>query len=173
MKNKPIEIKKFVYKIEKKKLPNGKIVKIEEVQHNGSVVIIAIENKKIILERQFRPVINKWIYELPAGTIKKGETPEECAKRELIEETGYFPKNLKRVFFSYSSPGYSTEIQYFFLATQLKKVKKNLEKYELIKIKKVSLKEILKLIKDGKIKDGKTIQGLLFFKSFISKDYKF
>ena len=167
---KAIKVKtKFVEKIEDVKLPNGKVVKIQKAEHNGSVVIIAFKNKKIIIEKEFRPVIKKWIYELPAGTIEKGETPEECARRELVEEIGYFPKKLKKIFSSYTSPGYSTELQHFFVATELKKVDRRPESYELIKFKELSIEEALRMIKNKKIIDGKTIQALLFFKFFREK----
>jgi ADP-ribose pyrophosphatase len=162
---KVIKLKKkfFAEKVKNVKLPNGEVVRIHVIEHNGSVVIIPLKNNKIILERQFRPVINKWAYELPAGSIEKGETAEECARRELVEETGYFPKKLKKIFSSYPSIGYSTELQHFFVATELKKVGRKPLLHEVIKLKEVSIEEAVDMIKKHKIIDGKTIQALLFF----------
>jgi ADP-ribose pyrophosphatase len=161
---KAIKLKrKFVEKVKTVKLPNGKWVKIHEAFHNGSVVIIPIKDKKIILERQYRPVIGKWIYELPAGTIEKGESPEKCARRELAEETGYVAKKIKKVFVSYPSPGYSTELQHFFIATDLQKTKRHLMAHEVIKLKEVTPEEAVEMINKKKIIDGKTIQAILFY----------
>ncbi len=71
-------------------LPNGYIVKMDVIKHIGAALIVPFINRdKVILLRQYRPVIKKYLYELPAGTVEKGETPLTCAKRELTEETGY------------------------------------------------------------------------------------
>jgi ADP-ribose pyrophosphatase len=155
--------RKFVERVRSVKLPNGKLVKIHEIVHNGSVVIIPIKDNKIILERHYRPVIGKWVYELPAGTIEKGEAPEKCARRELVEETGYVAKKIKKIFVSYPSPGYSTELQHFFLATNLEKSEKHLMVDEVINLKEVTAEEAVEMIKKKKIIDGKTIQAILFY----------
>jgi len=161
--------RKFIEKVENVKLPNGKVARIHKVEHNGSVIIIPVKGDKIILEKQFRPVIKKWVYELPAGTIEKGEAPVKCAIRELVEEVGYFPKSIKEIYSSYPCVGYSNELQHFFLATNLEKTNRKPEQHEVIKIKEVSIEEAVQMIKKKKINDGKTIQALLYFRFLIQK----
>ncbi len=148
----------FEERIEKSK------IKWDLVNVPRAVGILPLIGKdKIVLIRQFRFPINKEIWEIPAGKLKKGEKPEIGAKRELEEETGYMAKNLKKVGEFYLSPGYSTEYMYLFLARGLKKGQQNLSKREKIKeVKVFSKKEILKMIKERKIVDAKTILALFF-----------
>jgi len=167
-----IKLKKFVMKQRVAKLPNGRILKMYPLEHPGSVVILALKGNKILVEKQYRPVVNKWLYEIPAGKREKGESFEECVRRELVEETGYYPKNVKKLFSSYPSPGYTTETQHFFLATELQKRKENPMEEELIKIKEVSIDEAIKMIEKKKIEDGKTIQALLFYKFLLTEKNK-
>jgi ADP-ribose pyrophosphatase len=134
------------------------------IQFRNTVGILPLIGKdKIVLIRQFRFPINKEIWEIPAGKLEKGEKPEIGAKRELKEETGYEAKNLKKIGEFYLAPGYSTEYMYLFLAQGLKKGEQNLDKGEKIKeVKIFSKKEVLKMIKTGKIVDAKTILALFF-----------
>ena len=126
-------------------------------------ILPLIDKDKIILIRQFRFPINKEIWEIPAGKLDKGEKPEVGAKRELEEETGYRTKNLKKIGEFYLSPGYSTEYMYLFLARGLRLGEQNLDKEEKIKeVKIFSKKEVLKMIKERKIVDAKTILALFF-----------
>ena len=79
--------------VKKVRLPNGYLATLETIKHPGAALIVPFAGKdKVILLKQYRPVINSYIYELPAGTLDKGEKPLECAKREIIEETGFSAK---------------------------------------------------------------------------------
>jgi len=143
----------------------GKIkIKRDVVNFPKTVGILPLVGKnKIVLIKQFRFPIKKEIWEIPAGKLNKGEKPEIGAKRELKEETGYVAKELKKIGEFYLSPGYSTEYMYLFLAKGLKKGKQILDKGEKIEeVKIFSRKEILKMIKAGKILDAKTILALFF-----------
>ncbi len=153
-------------------LPNEKKINIDFVKHNGAAAIIPILNNKIILERQYRYVIGKYLYEIPAGTIEKKESPIECAKRELLEETGYKAKRIIPLFSSFSSPGISTEKIYYFAAYNLKKERTNREENEIITLRFVNILKAVDMIKNKSIIDGKTIQGLLYFYNFINKKSK-
>lgn len=156
--------KKFEVYLDKFDLPNGKVRETEYIRHRGSAVIIPlIDENTIILEKQFRPIIGKWVYELPAGTIEEGEPPEITAKRELIEETGYDAETLIHLIDFYPSPGVSTELMHLFLAKGLKFVGSKPEEYEVIEIEKKSLDEALEMIKNHEIEDAKTIIGILYY----------
>jgi ADP-ribose pyrophosphatase len=130
-----------------------------------------IGRNTILLEYQYRPVLKKYIYELPAGHIDKGETPEHAAKRELEEETGFAPKTLKLMFKAYSTPGSSAQMYNCFVATGLHKSNVHLEKDpdEIISIKRVSLDKIMQMVKSKKIIDTKTIAAVLYYTTFLKK----
>jgi len=113
------------------------------------------------LMRQFRKTAEKVLLEIPAGLVKKGETPLCAARRELAEETGYYAGKIKELFWGYSSPGCSTEIIRFFLATHLKKVGQNCDHDEIIEVELVPIKKALKLIKNKGITDNKTMIAVL------------
>lgn len=150
----------------------NKFLSRELVVHPGSVVIIPILNDKtnnIILIKQFRYAINKTILELPAGTLKKNETPLSCAKRELQEETGYRAKFFKKIAEFYPSPGIMTEKMHLFIAKNLVKSKQNFDIDEKIKVIVINLDKTIKMILKGHIKDAKTISGLLLYKNLLGK----
>jgi ADP-ribose pyrophosphatase len=150
-------------KAQKIKLPNGHVVNFETISHPGAVLIIPfLSEDKIILLRQLRPVIGKYIYELPAGTLKKGERPALAAKREIVEETGFSAGKLVKAGVIFPVPGYSTEKITIFKATALKEGKFAPEKDEVIATKIVTKKEVKSLFKKGKIIDAKTISAFAF-----------
>ena len=134
----------------------------EVVEHPGAVAVIAItKDKKIILIEQFRKPAERVLLELPAGLFHRGEKPIDAARRELAEEAGYSAVKIREVFSGYSSPGYSTEIIRFYIATGLTKVGQNYEKDEMIKVRLYPIKQALNLVKSGKIRDNKTAIGIL------------
>lgn len=148
--------------LEKHKFPNGNVVDLEIVRHPGAVLIVPFLNEeKIILIRQYRPVINSYIWELPAGTLKKGENPLTCAKRELVEEVGYSPKVIKKIGYIYPAPGYTTEKIIIFKANKLIKAKAyQYEHDEVITPEIFTKKQIKDLVNKRKIVDAKTICAL-------------
>ena len=130
-------------------LPSGGNTIREVVLHNGAVAIIpVIDEDNILLVKQFRYPTDKILLELPAGTLNKSENPKSCAKIE-----------------TFVAPGYSDEIMYTFVATDLYKTQKNLDYDENIEVIKIKVKEVMKLILDGKITDAKTICGILIAKN--------
>ena len=143
-----------------------KEIDYERVVEANTIVVLPIFNDYILLEKQFRPAIMKYIYELPAGHIRKGEKHIDAARREMKEETGYMPKRLKFMFKAYPEPGISTSMQYFYLATEFEKRTRHLDKDEIIRIKKVRLEDALKMIEKKKIIDLKTIAAILFYKKY-------
>ena len=144
------------------KLANGNTGKREICEHPGAVGIIAITPKKeIVLIRQYRKPAEKILLEIPAGLIEKGEKLQNAAKRELLEETGYLAGKLKKFSSVYMSPGYSTEVLHYFVATDLAKKEQCFEDDEDIEVKVTPLKKALAMIKNGQIVDNKTIAGVL------------
>lgn len=144
------------------KLSTGKVAKREIVEHKGAVAVVAIYGKgKIVLIRQYRKAAEAELFEIPAGLANKGEKPINAAKRELEEETGFKAGRIKKVFEGFASPGYSTEVIQFFLAKDLKKTKQKNDEDELIDVEILPVKKCLKMVKKGKIRDLKTIIGVM------------
>lgn len=139
-------------------LPNGRRKKREILVHPGAAAIVPFMNDKILLVEQFRTAIGRATLEIPAGTLEEGESPEECARRELIEETGYRASQWEKLTEYYPSPGYSSEIIHIFKAYELKKVS---DVEPELPIQTVQLQEVQKRIRAGEIRDGKTIAGVL------------
>jgi len=145
------------------KLPSGKLYTRELVEHPGAVALIPILEDKVILIRQFRMATGKVIYELPAGTLKEGEDPDACARREIVEETGYKAGRLERFFQCYLAPGYSTELMHFYVATELKAGPQHLDEDEVIRVYPTPLEEALAMVRRNEIIDAKTVVGLLLY----------
>ncbi|GAB7016886.1 NUDIX hydrolase [Methanogenium cariaci] len=139
-------------------LPSG-VVKERRVVHPGhAVAMLPVEGDFCYLERQYRFAVDEWIYEAPAGTIDPGETPEETAYRELIEETGMAAETLIPRGKIYPSPGYTDEVIYLFEACGLSPSDAyGMDDDEQIEVVKVSLHEMEEMIRDGRIIDAKTI----------------
>jgi ADP-ribose pyrophosphatase len=143
---------------------NGKRFKLSKIIYrNGAIVVPVLENGDIVLEKQYRHSIKKWMFELPAGMVEKGESPKATAARELREETGYRAKRLQFLFESAQDPEHGKGVWYFYLATGLVKGRKELEEQEMIQVFTVTLDKALSMVDRNVIKDGKTIEGILYY----------
>ena len=152
-------------------LPNGKKSTREWIKHPGGVCIIPIlPNNKIALIRQYRYAVKKELIELPAGKIDANENPKETALRELEEEIGYTSNKLTYITEMYPAVGFASEIMTYFLAEDLIQAKPNLDNDEFVELFPITISKAIKMIWNGKIKDGKTIIGLLWLKKHI-KNY--
>ncbi|MDH7482092.1 MAG: NUDIX hydrolase [Armatimonadota bacterium] len=143
-------------------LPNGRRTTREVVEHKGAVAVVPmLDHEKVVMVRQFRQPVGSELLEIPAGTLEDGEDPADCARRELVEEIGYYPGKLTEMFHSYLSPGYSTEMLHTFLAEDLQKVSEKRDFDEFLEVVTINLKDAVEMICRGAILDAKSICGLL------------
>lgn len=144
---------------------SGRMIEREVVSHPGAVVILPfLDDQTILLIRNERYVVGRELWELPAGTLEKGEEPLACATRELEEETGFqATRPLKPLLSFFSAPGFCNEILYVFTATDLRKTSQKLDETEKITVEIVPFASALKMIKEGTICDAKTICSILFY----------
>ena len=158
--------------------PTGKKAMRDVVRHNGSAVILAIDDRKsrkdplVLIERQFRHAAQHYLYEVPAGKMDDGEDHLEAAKRELREETGYTAKKWSKLVRYFASPGFLGEWMQVFLAEDLTAGEAAPEEDESFELQFVPLSELLQLIDTGKILDGKTLISTLFYARMIGKKKK-
>jgi ADP-ribose pyrophosphatase len=149
--------------------PGGKQVVRDVIRHNGSVVILAVDNTKdkrdpwVVVEQQYRHAANHFLWELPAGKLEPGEDPLLGAQRELVEETGYHARKWKPLIEYYPSPGFLGESMLVFLAEGLVAGDAHPEDDEQIAFRLVKLSELVKLIEKGAILDGKTLSAVLLY----------
>ena len=142
-------------------LSSGRETVREVVEHPNCVAIVAIDSEdNVVMVRQFRKPVEGVLLEIPAGVIEPGEEPQECALRELEEETGYMAGKMERIGGFYSSPGYSTEFLYLFLATDLQKGSTHPDEDEIIEVVSIPWEQIPGLIAKGEVCDAKSIVGL-------------
>lgn len=150
-------------------LPYKKYSKREIVEHPGAVGIMPITpDRNIILVKQFRKPVEEVLLEIPAGLIEHGEESNQCAVRELKEETGYTANKLKKLFEYYSTPGFSDEKIHIYLAEEVVEGIACPDENEYIEIVKMPVNEALKKVRMGEIKDAKTVMAVLAYFNFCS-----
>jgi ADP-ribose pyrophosphatase len=156
---------------DKVKEPGGVKATRDVIRHNGSVVVLAVDTETnpadpgILLIKQYRHAAGKMLLELPAGRIEKGEKVIPAGKRELIEETGYRAKKWSVHTKYFASPGFLSETMTILLAEGLKLGEATPEEDEKIEIHMTPLSEVMAMIRAGKIEDGKTLIGVMFYAS--------
>jgi len=147
------------------RLPDGKISRREYVRHGGAVVIIPLlDDKTVIMERQFRYPLARHFLELPAGKIEPGEDPLATAQRELVEECGYEAGLWRHLGTLHPCIGYSDERIELYLARNLNKVERALDDGEFLEVIPMAVDEVLRQVKDGRITDIKVLTGLGWLK---------
>jgi ADP-ribose pyrophosphatase len=145
-------------------LPNGRRTTFSIVEHPGAVAIVPVHaNGDVVLLRQFRPTIGEEIYEIPAGTIEKGEAPLATAKREIIEETGFKARQWTKIAEFFTAPGFCTELMHVYVARGLSPASAEGDADEVLRPVRMSIDQALKLVRTKKIRDAKSIAGLMIY----------
>jgi ADP-ribose pyrophosphatase len=142
-------------------LPDGSESTREVVDHPGAVAVVPVtDDGRVILVSQYRYPVEQVLLEIPAGKLDRGENPDDCARRELEEETGFVAGRLEKLTSFYTAPGFSNEIIHLYLAKDLVKAVQKLDGDEFIDVEIYSAAKLKELIASQAIKDAKTLLGL-------------
>ena len=158
------------------RFPDGSDSEFDIVRHPGAAAVVPFlsdpegEEPQILLLRQFRYAADGYIYEIPAGRLDGGESPADCATRELKEETGCSADRIEPLFTMFTTPGFTDETIHVFMATGLTHGQSAREPDEFAELVVMRLSEALELIRDGAIPDGKTALALLYVAGFRTGD---
>lgn len=148
-------------KVDRVKLPDGRTSQREVVKHPGAVAVIAEYRQRIILLRQYRYPVGEALVELPAGKLEAGEPPEDCARREMLEETGFEAGKLELVNHFYTSPGFCDEVIYLYHGSLLEKTcALTGDGEENLQLLMLTRDETWEMLIHNRIKDAKTLIGL-------------
>jgi ADP-ribose pyrophosphatase len=143
-------------------LPNGRETELELVRHPGAAAIVPLHaDGRVVLVRQYRHATDGWLLELPAGKLDPGESPRDCARRELEEEAGLAAGELVELGPFWASPGFTDEVIHLFLARDLHPAEQRLEHDELLSVFTLPFEEAVALAARGEIADGKSACALL------------
>ena len=157
------------------RFPDGSTGQLELIRHPGAAAIVPCASDPpgtdptILLIRQYRYATGGPLWEIPAGTVDAGEDPEACARRELLEETGVTAQRLQRLTSIWTTPGFTNEVIHLYLATGLTTGEPSRERDEFIEVVPQPLSRVLALIRDGEIRDAKTVVAILYMAGFVLK----
>jgi ADP-ribose pyrophosphatase len=155
------------------RFPDGSTGTLEMLRHPGASAVIPFlddaraADPRVLLIRQFRHAADGFIYEIPAGRLDPGETPEACAARELEEETGMRAAKIERLTTIFTTPGFTDEKIHLFVAHQLSAGQVRREADEFVELKPLPWSRVMMMIHRGEIVDGKTLIALLFADAFL------
>ncbi|HEY9076009.1 MAG TPA: NUDIX hydrolase [Anaerolineaceae bacterium] len=152
------------------RLPDGQVRQFDVIQHNGAVALLVLDDEENLwLVRQYRIATGKSLLEIPAGSLEPGETPAECAAREIREETGMASRSITHLASFYLAPGYSSEYLHIFLARDLYPSPLAGDADEFLDIQKVPAREALAMAQRGEFADGKTYAALLLLQPYLNR----
>jgi ADP-ribose pyrophosphatase len=157
------------------RFPDGSTGELEVIRHPGAAAIVPCasdprgQDPTILMIRQFRYAAGGLLWEIPAGTLDPGENPEACARRELLEETGASAARLERLTSILTTPGFTDEVIHLYLASELTTGEPSRERDEFIEVVPQPLSRVLALIRDGEVRDAKTIVAILYMAGFVLK----
>ena len=148
--------------------PSGLRTTREVITHPGSVVVLPVlPDGRIVMVRQYRHATREYLWELVAGRKEPEETPKQGAARELLEETGYRAKRFKVFLDVFPTPGFLQERMYLLLAEGLTAGEAQPEEDEKIEVRLFKLKDLKQMIKSGRLRDAKSIAGILYYLTFL------
>jgi len=156
------------------RFPDGSIGELEIIRHSGASAIVPFlsdpqgEDPQVLMIRQYRYAADGYLYEIPAGRLDKGESPRDCAARELKEETGCTAEHFDHLLTIYTTPGFTDEKIHLFMATGLVAGETKHEVDEFLDLHPMRLSRALEMVEAGEIQDAKTVFGLLFAAGFRS-----
>ena len=154
--------------LDRVRFPNGSIGELEMIRHPGASAVLPFasdprgEDPQLLLIRQYRYAAEAFIYEIPAGRLDPGESPLDCAIRELREETGCTAARVEHLITIYTTPGFTDEKIHLFMATELTIGESHREADEFIEVVTRPMSEVLQMIERGEIVDGKTMEAILY-----------
>jgi ADP-ribose pyrophosphatase len=148
--------------VERARLPNGVEADFEIVRHRGAAAIVPVTaENEVVLVRQYRFAVGDWLLEVPAGTLATDEAPEACAHRELAEEVGLAAQRLELLGPIWTTPGFTDERIWLFLATGLAATEQRLDPDEVLSVVRLPLAQAVAMAAGGEIVDGKSVAALL------------
>ena len=157
--------------VDEVRFPDGSTGSLEMIRHPGASAIVplmgdGVSDPQVLLIRQYRYAANGFLYEISAGRLDEGETPMECAHRELSEETGYRAQRVEHLFTMFTTPGFTDEKIHLFLATGLTSGEAHRDVDEFMELVPTRLSKALSMVEQGEIQDAKTALALLYAASF-------
>ena len=160
--------------VDRVRYPDGSEGELDIIRHPGASAIVpflndpAGANPQVLLIKQYRYATGGFLFEIPAGRLDPGEKPEDCARRELREETGCTAESMRFMTSMWTTPGFTDERIHLFLASGLTQGEARREADEFMTVQPVFLTEALKMIEQGEIQDAKTALGLLYAAGFLA-----
>ncbi len=154
------------------RFPDGSLGELEMIRHPGASAIVPIlgdpnaPDPQLVLIRQYRYAAGGYLYEIPAGRLDAGETPSDCAARELVEETGYRAARVEHLYTMFTTPGFTDECIHVFRATDLHEGASAREPDEFMSVEPMPLSRAMELIRTGEISDAKTALAILYAAQF-------
>lgn len=157
--------------VDEVRFPDGSIGSLEMIRHPGASAVVPLldsesDDPMVLLIRQYRYAADGYLYEIPAGRLDAGESPLECAHRELAEETGYRAASVEHLFTMYTTPGFTDEKIHLFLASGLTAGEAHREADEFLELVPTKLSRALSMIERGEIQDAKTALALMYAAGF-------
>lgn len=151
----------FEITVENVTLDNGVTIDLEVIRHPGAAAIVPLlEDHRVVMLKQYRHAVGRYMWEIPAGTVDGKESPMACARRELVEETGYSAATWETLGAVQPVPGYSDETIHLFLARDLTPARQDLDADEILEVHPLPLDQVVAMIADGRIQDAKTIAAM-------------
>ncbi len=154
--------------VDQVRFPDGRVGEQEIIRHTGASVVVPFlsdphgDDPQVLLIRQYRYATNGELYELPAGRPNAGETPAECAARELREETGCVATHLEQLLSAYTTPGFTDERLHLFAAHGITRTETEFDEDEYVEAFPVAMSKALEMVRTGEIVDMKTMLGLMY-----------